>query len=116
MPGHEALEYQIEEGWRQEAVVVAITACDFSKIVAGPGEFVSLPYNNSRAVVVESEMALDRSRNFDRGCWISGRAVRDRQDECTFRCLIRLPFDRKYDDARAILAPLILPRLPLEVP
>jgi len=38
MPCCESLDYLIEESRRQEAVVIAITAADFPKIIARPIE------------------------------------------------------------------------------
>jgi hypothetical protein len=63
---------------RQEAVVIAITAADFPKVIARPIEFVALCNNDPGTCVIQSEMTFNRGRNFDCTGRIGGRSLRDR--------------------------------------
>jgi hypothetical protein len=78
MPRGEGHDYLIEESRRQEAIVIAIAAADFPKIIAGPIELVALCDNDPRTPVIKSEMMFDHSRNFDGASGVGRRSMRDR--------------------------------------
>jgi hypothetical protein len=96
VPGRKGVEHLIEESRRQEAVIIAIRAADLSKVIARPFELVAFGYNDTRAGVVQSGMALDRSGNFLGAGGIGGSGVRNRQDGDICR-LIRLALDRESE-------------------
>jgi hypothetical protein len=105
----------LKKSRRQETVIMAITAADFPKIIAGPIEFIALRNNDPGTLVVESEMTFDRRGNFDGTRGIGRRSMRDRQNhnDC---CVIRRALDRQHDHARAIFAPFFLSRFVLVMP
>lgn len=109
MPCGEGRGDLIEETWRQEAVVIAITAADFPEIIAGPIEFIALCDNDPGTFVIKSEMTFDRGRNFNCTGGIGGRSMRDRQNH-NDRCVIRWALNRKHDHARTIFAPFFQTR------
>jgi hypothetical protein len=115
VPRHEGVQYLIEKSRRQEAVVVAIPAADFPKVIPGPIEFIALADNDPGTVVVESEVTFDCRRNLDPAGRINRPGMRDRQnrDDC---CVIRSALDCKHDHAWAIFAPFFLPGLVLGMP
>ena len=115
MPCREGADDLIEESRRQEAVVVAIAAADFPKIIARPIEFVALCHNDPGTFVVKSKMTFDRGGNFDGAREIGWSGMRDRQHHDDRR-VIRGALDRKHDYARAILAPFFLSRLVFVMP
>lgn len=115
MPCGKGLDDLIEKSRRQETVIIAITAADFPKIIAGPIKFVALCNNDPGTLVVESEMTFDRSGNFDGTRGIGGRSMRDRQNHHD-RYVIRRALDCQDDHARAIFAPFFLSRFVLVVP
>ena len=88
MPRGESPNDLIEETRRQEAVVIAITATDFPKIIAWPIEFVAFCNNDPRTLVIESKMTLYRRRKFDCTRMIGRSGVRDWQNHDN-RCVIR---------------------------
>ena len=112
MPGGEGLDDLIEESRRQEAVVIAVAAADLPNIIAGPIEFVALGNDDPGPFIVKPEMALDRSGNFNRACWIAGRRMRDRENhnDCS---VVRRPLNRKHDDAGTIFPSLFPSRFML---
>ena len=57
--GGESVEHLIEKPRRQKAVVIAVSAADFSQIIAAPQKLVAFGDDDPRALVVESEMAFD---------------------------------------------------------
>jgi hypothetical protein len=115
MPCGEGLDDPIEETRRQEAVVIAIAAADFPKVIARPIEFVALCNNDPGTFVIKSEMPFDRGGNFNRASGIGGRIMRDWQNH-NDRCVIHGTLNRKHDHARAIFAPFFLTRLVFMVP
>ena len=112
MPCGEGLDDPIEETRRQEAVVIAITAADFPKVIARPIEFVALCNNDPGTFVIKSEMPFDRGGNFNCASGIGGRIMQNHND----RCVIHGALNRKHDHARAIFAPFVLTGLVFMAP
>src|SRR5258705_377439 len=96
MPCGEGFDDPIEETRRQEAVVIAITAADFPKVIARPIEFVALCNNDPGTFVIKSEMPFDRGGNFNCASGIGGRIMQNHND----RCVIHGALHRKHDHAR----------------
>jgi hypothetical protein len=115
MPCGKGLDDLIEESRRQEAIVIAIAAADFPKIIARPIEFVALRNNDPGTLVIKSEMTFDCSRNFNGARGIGGRSVRDWQNNNDGR-VIRRALNRQHDYARTIFAPFFPSRFVLVVP
>lgn len=115
MPCDESLDDLFEESRRQEAIVVAIAAADFSDIISRPIELVALGNNDPGAVVIKFEMTFYSGRNFNCTRGIGGRRVCDRQNHDD-RSVIRRALDRKHDHARTIFAPFVPSRFVLVMP
>ncbi len=115
MPRGEGPDYPIEESRRQEAVIIAIAAADFPKIIAGPIEFVALCDDDPGTFVVKSEMPFDRGGNFNGGRGISRSSMRDRENH-NDRRVIRRALDRQHDHAWTIFAPFFPSRFALMMP
>ena len=115
LPCDEGLDDPIEETRRQEAVVIAITAAEFPKVIARPIEFVALCNNDPGTFVIKSEMPFDRGGNFNCASGIGGRIMRDWQND-NDGCVIHGALNRKHDHARAIFAPFFPTRFVFVVP
>jgi hypothetical protein len=95
--------------------MVPVCPWDFSQIVSGPDEFVSLIDNHPRRIVVQSKVKFHCRRKLDRSSRISRRPMCDRQDR-NDQCAVGDATGTEHDYAGSIFAALFLPGSVFVVP
>ena len=89
--------------WQQPVVVAILLPWDRPQVIAGQGEDFEIAQHNPRRLIVQSEVALDSQRNFERRFETSRGTVGDRSNRDHRGLAFGLVYDQ-HDGARAILA------------